>query len=231
MVRILAISDAEDRTLGEHFNRSRWQAKQIELIVSCGDLKPSYLDYLVSMFDVPCFYVRGNHDVTYTAQNTGAFTNLDGHVHRFKGVRFFGLEGSRWYNGGPAQYTERQMRWRAFWARLALMQTSGADVFVTHNPPRVCPLPEAQCVCVNPPPGEEPNRLGSPCWADPERKCWDMSDIPHRGFEVFRRLILKYQPRFFLHGHTHLGYGARPRELKIGQTRVIDVYGHVVLDV
>ena len=33
-----------------------------------------------------------------------------------------------------------------------------------------------------------------------------------------------------LHGHTHLGYGARPRELALGRTRVIDVYGYVLLD-
>jgi hypothetical protein len=55
MVRLLAVADTEDRSLSEHFNRSRWQNEKIELIVSCGDLKPSYLDYLISRFDVPCF--------------------------------------------------------------------------------------------------------------------------------------------------------------------------------
>jgi Icc-related predicted phosphoesterase len=230
-VRVLAISDMEERTLGEHFNKSRWQDKKIELIVSCGDLKPGYLDYLVSVFDVPCFYVRGNHDTSYSEQNTGAFVNLDGRVEKCKGVKFFGLEGSQWYNGGPAQYTEGQMRWRVFWARLTLMQSGGADVFIAHNPPRICPLPEKQCLCIHPPAGREPNKVGATCYADPERKCWDMADPPHRGFDVFHRMILKYQPRFFLHGHTHLGYGARPREFALGRTRVIDVYGHVVVDV
>jgi hypothetical protein len=123
------------------------------------------------------------------------------------------------------------MTWRAFWSRLTLMQHGGADVFVAHNPPRICPLPEKACRCVNPPPGTEPNKLGATCYVDPERRCWEMADLPHRGFEVFQSLILKHQPRFFLHGHTHLGYGARPREFQIGRTRVIDVYGHVILDV
>jgi Icc-related predicted phosphoesterase len=58
-----------------------------------------------------------------------------------------------------------------------------------------------------------------------------MADVPHRGFDVFHHLIMKQQPRFFLHGHTHLGYGARAREFQLGRTRVIDVYGHVILDV
>jgi hypothetical protein len=58
-----------------------------------------------------------------------------------------------------------------------------------------------------------------------------MGDRPHRGFDTFRRIILKYQPRFFLHGHTHLGYGTRPREATLGRTRIVDAYGYVVLDV
>jgi Icc-related predicted phosphoesterase len=231
MVRVLAVSDMEERTLSEHFNKSRWKNEKIELIVSCGDLKPSYLDYLVSVFDVPCFYVRGNHDTTYNERNVGACLNLDRHVESFRGVKFFGLEGSRWYNGGPAQYTEREMWWRVFWARLTLMQSGGADVYVAHNPPRICPLPEKQCLCINPPAGREPNKVGATCYVDPERMCWDMADVPHRGFDVFHHLIMKQQPRFFLHGHTHLGYGARPREFQLGRTRVIDVYGHVILDV
>ncbi len=231
MVRVLAVSDMEERTLSEHFNKSRWKNEKIELIVSCGDLKPNYLDYLVSVFDVPCFYVRGNHDTTYSERNVGACLNLDRHVESFRGVKFFGLEGSRWYNGGPAQYTEREMWWRVFWARLTLMQSGGADVYVAHNPPRICPLPEKQCLCINPPTGREPNKVGATCYVDPERKCWDMADVPHRGFDVFQHLIMKQQPRFFLHGHTHLGYGARPREFLLGRTRVIDVYGHVILDV
>ncbi|MBI3971703.1 MAG: metallophosphoesterase family protein [Chloroflexi bacterium] len=231
MVRILAVADTVDRTLYEHYNASRWQTVGVELIVSCGDLKPSYLDYLVSVFNVPCFYVRGNHDTMYEETPPSGCVNLHDRVETFNGVRFFGLEGSRWYNGGPAQYTERQMWWKAFWARWTLRQSGGVDVMMAHSAPRMCPLPEKRCLCIDPPAGTPPANLGQSCYVEPERRNWEMADLPHRGFETLRSLILKYQPRFFLHGHTHLGYGARPREMQIGRTRVIDVYGHVVLDV
>ncbi len=231
MVKILAVADTTDRALYEHFNQARWAKERIELIVSCGDLKPSYLDYLVSRFNVPCFYVRGNHDTTYAQDPPGGCTDIHDKVEEFKGIKLFGLGGSYWYNGGPAQYTERQMWWKAFWAQFHLRRTGGADVFVTHSAPRMCPLPEKQCVCVHPPPGSEPNPIGSTCRVDPERSTWDPSDLPHRGFDTLRSLILKYQPRFFLHGHTHLGYGTRPRELQLGRTRIIDAYGYVILDV
>ena len=231
MVRILAVADVVERALYEHFQKSRWEKAGIELIVSCGDLRPSYLDFLVSVFNVPCFYVRGNHDVTYTESPPGGCTNLHDHVEEFRGVRFFGLEGSRWYNGGPAQYTEREMWWKAYWARWTLRQAGGVDVVVTHSAPRHCPLPEQRCLCINPPKDSPPAAIGQTCYDDPARQNWDMADLPHRGFETFRQLAMRYQPRFWLHGHTHLGYGTRPRELLLGQTRVLDVYGHVVLDV
>jgi len=31
-------------------------------VLSCGDLPPYYLEFLVTVLDVPLFDVRGNHD-------------------------------------------------------------------------------------------------------------------------------------------------------------------------
>jgi Icc-related predicted phosphoesterase len=217
--------------LYEHYRRERWDKEGVELIVSCGDLNPGYLDFLVSTFNVPCFYVRGNHDTTYDQAPLGGCVNLHERVVPYKGVKFFGLEGSRWYNGGPAQYTEREMWWKTHWAGWTLRRAGGADVFVAHSAPRMCPLPERHCRCVHPPPGTPPAHLGQICYLDHERCNWELADLPHRGFDSVRQLILKFQPRLFLHGHTHLGYGTRPRELRLGRTRVIDAYGHVLLDV
>lgn len=230
-MRVLAVADSEDRLLYEHFKPERWEGAGIELILSCGDLRPAYLDFLVSAFNVPCFYVRGNHDTTYEENPPAGCINLDERLERYRGVRFFGLEGSRWYKGGPAQYHEGEMRWRAFWAGWTIRQAGGVDVVIAHSPPRICPLPEKRCVCILPPEGEDPVSLGLPCRLDAERKNWDMADLPHRGSGALRGLIQKFQPQYFLHGHTHLGYGIRPRELRLGRTRVVDTYGYVVLDV
>ncbi|MGH2354223.1 MAG: metallophosphoesterase family protein [Chloroflexota bacterium] len=227
---MLVVADVEDRALYQHFDPDRWARAGIELIVSCGDLRPGYLDFLVSSFNVPCFYVRGNHDTTYEVSPPGGCIDIDQRLERYKGVRFYGLEGSRWYNGGPAQYHESQMRWRAFWAGWAFRQAGGVDVIVAHSPPRICPFPEKRCPCVNPPPGIPTAAIGQPCYADPARRNWDMADLPHRGSDALRNLVVKHQPRFFLHGHTHLGYGTRPREFLLGRTRVVDTFGYVVID-
>ena len=42
-MRILAIADYEEGYLSEHFDRSRVQG--VDLVISCGDLDPDYLEY------------------------------------------------------------------------------------------------------------------------------------------------------------------------------------------
>ncbi len=36
-------------------------ARDVELIVSCGDLPSHYLEYIVFHVNVPLYYVMGNH--------------------------------------------------------------------------------------------------------------------------------------------------------------------------
>ena len=52
----------------------------------------------------------------------------------------------------------------------------------------------------------------------------DMEDLPHRGFACFRKLLEKYKPKFFVHGHVHLNYGRFPRKDTFGETTVINAY-------
>ena len=37
----------------------------------------------------------------------------------------------------------------------------------------------------------------------------DGEDLPHRGFQIFRELMERYQPKYFLHGHVHMRYGRK----------------------
>ena len=45
----------------------------------------------------------------------------------------------------------------------------------------------------------------------------------HKGFQVFNDLMDQYQPKWFIHGHMHLNYGANlPRVCTRGGTTVIN---------
>lgn len=53
----------------------------------------------------------------------------------------------------------------------------------------------------------------------------DGKDLPHMGFQVFNTLVDKYNPKYFIHGHTHLNYGREYQRLdNIGQTTVINAF-------
>ena len=59
-MRILTIADTECRALWDYFRPE--QLAGTDLILSCGDLDPDYLQFLVTMAGCPLLYVRGNHD-------------------------------------------------------------------------------------------------------------------------------------------------------------------------
>ena len=60
----------------------------------------------------------------------------------------------------------------------------------------------------------------------------DDSDYAHRGFETFRPLVESLKPRYLVHGHVHLNYGANiPRVEWLGETQVVNAYERYVLDI
>ena len=130
-MKLLAVSDAADPGLWEYFTKDKLEG--VDAILSCGDLPSSYLSFLVTMGNIPVFYVHGNHDARYEQQPPAGCQCIDGELVRFKGYCILGLGGCFRYSGGPHQYTERTMRRRIarLWGRL---RRSGVDILVTHAP-------------------------------------------------------------------------------------------------
>lgn len=57
----------------------------------------------------------------------------------------------------------------------------------------------------------------------------DLDDYAHRGFRCFLQLIERYRPRWFVHGHTHLNYGAS-RLSRYGDTEIVNAWQRYVID-
>jgi Icc-related predicted phosphoesterase len=57
------------------------------------------------------------------------------------------------------------------------------------------------------------------------------SDPPHRGLRAVRRAVEWMHPRWLLHGHVHPYGRDTPREGRLGETRVINVVGHRLIEV
>ena len=208
-MQILTLSDEVVQEVYSASAKERF--RDVQMILGCGDLRPSYLEFAVSSLNVPCFYVPGNHDgrpesTAYgqtVAQPEGCI-NIDGRVVREGGLSIAGLGGSPWYNGEGFQYTERQMFFRVYLLALRLFlrqrrDGSPLDIMIAHAPPR---------------------------------GIHDIETMAHRGFEAFRWLIDRFKPRYFIHGHVHRSYGSNnPTETIVGRTTVINTSGYRVVNV
>jgi len=196
-IKILSVSDTVEPLLKQPSDSG--QLADIDMIISCGDLPPEYLSVLAHYINAPLYYVCGNHDIRYDSKPPEGGSNLHNRLISFKGINVVGLEGSHWYNGGPYQYTENQMRSILRRLRPNLWWRGRTDVIVTHAPPR---------------------------------HIHDAEDPCHRGFECFHRLINKYQPQYFIHGHIHRTFDdPSDRITVVGKTKVVNTYGYHILEV
>ena len=83
---------------------------EFDLIISCGDLSPSYLEFLVTMARCPLLYVHGNHDELYDTRPPEGCICIDDRIYVHNGVRILGLGGSHRYRDGKYMFSEGQMR-------------------------------------------------------------------------------------------------------------------------
>ena len=195
-MKILCVSDEECPALWDYYVPGR--LKDYDLILSAGDLKASYLSFLVTMARCPVFYVHGNHDTSYDHKPPEGCDCIDDYLVEYNGLRILGLGGCPWYHPGKFQFTEKDMKRRLRKLRFALWRAGGVDIVVTHAPPK---------------------GVG------------DLDDPAHQGFETLLELMDKYRPKYLLHGHVHLRYGAdQTRVRQYGDTQVINVCERYVLE-
>jgi Icc-related predicted phosphoesterase len=133
-MKILTVSDRVEPILYKRFEPD--QFKNIDLILACGDLPPEYLSFLHDRLNAPLFFVRGNHDIRHLSKPPDGCIDLNTRMIKYEGIKFLGLEGSRWYNGGPFQYREMEMRRKILRLKPQLWWKGGVDIIITHAPPR-----------------------------------------------------------------------------------------------
>ena len=133
-MKILAVSDEEAKILYDYYRPGVLSG--YDVILSCGDLKRAYLEFLVTMSNTPLVYVRGNHDDRLVADPPTGCVCADGDVVKVNGLRIMGLGGAYKYRPGLNMYTERQMERRAEKLRFKAWRAGGVDIILTHAPPR-----------------------------------------------------------------------------------------------
>ena len=143
-MKVLVVADTVTPELLEPAGRGGGLS-DIDLIISCGDLPPEYLEKLKFHYDVPLLYVLGNHDLRYTSSLPRGCSLIDRRIVKHRSLRIVGFSGSRWYNGGINQYREREMGRYLFRMKFDLWRSGGVDIVVTHAPPRHIHDEEDRC--------------------------------------------------------------------------------------
>ncbi len=207
-VKILFVSDK----VVDHLYSSKIveKHKDVDLIVGCGDLPYYYLEFILSMLNVPLLYVHGNHDPqqeyladgTAIAGPTGG-ANLHGRILKEQNLLLAGLEGSIRYKDGCFQYTQKEM-WLNVLALAPklwlnkLVYGRYLDILVAHSPPYGIHNGE---------------------------------DRIHVGFRAFLWLMKTFKPRYLVHGHRHVYNPAEIIETQFEETKVINIYPYRVLEI
>lgn len=195
-MKILAIADEESAYYWDFYEKGKLEG--IDLIISCGDLEPSYLEFLATFANVPVLYVHGNHDQKYDLHPPDGCICIENDIYVHEGVRILGLGGSMKYKDASHHYTENQMRLRVLKMWIKIFFRGGFDILVTHAP------------------AYELN---------------DGTDLPHRGFKIFRTLLDHYKPKYFLHGHVHISYGRKHKRYdQYKKTQVINAYERCIFE-
>ncbi|HEV2128213.1 MAG TPA: metallophosphoesterase [Thermomicrobiales bacterium] len=209
-LRILAVSDDVDQRIYNSSVRDRMG--DVDMVIGCGDLPASYLEFLSDALLRPVYYVLGNHaeELTRagergTPKHPEGCIDLGGKVVRDpgSGLILAGLPGSvRYSQSDPVQYTEWEMRWMIlkmapllFYNRMRYGRA--VDILVTHSPPR---------------------HVG------------DREDPAHQGFIAMRRFLRRFRPAYQLHGHVHLYDRSKPNVVRFMDTDVINVFPYQRLE-
>lgn len=205
-MKILAVSDKIIPVI--YSAAVRQQFADVSLVIGCGDLPYYYLEYILTVLDKPLFFVRGNHAnvVEYGPMGERRWPwgaeDMHRKLVRWNGLLIAGFEGSRRYNQGPFQYTDREM-WGAVMGMVPQLLLNRVlygrylDILVTHSPPY---------------------QVG------------DAEDPAHIGFRAYRWLLERFQPRLMIHGHIHIYHPKTPWHRQYAQTDIINCYGYQVVD-
>lgn len=220
-MKILCVSDQIDPLVYSSNIKERY--KDIDLVLSAGDLPMEYLDFIVSSLNKPVYFVFGNHNLT----EFGLYHRIAGSIPKgipadncldpegchgttyigFKNIRegnllIAGVSGSLRYNDGLNQYTDKQMKRHllSLVPRLIMNKIRFGrylDILVTHASPA---------------------------------GIHDKNDPCHQGFASFLWFMKAFKPRYLIHGHIHLYDLQDIRVSRYLDTTVINAYSHYILD-
>lgn len=207
MTKVLAVSDQVVERI--YALAADGHFRDVSLILGCGDLPYAYLEYLITVLNIPLYYVPGNHDPAYSSYRSISYaeggSNLDLKTAYVNGLLLAGLGGSiRYRPDGVNQYTQVQAFFRASRLLLRLLVSQKQycrklDILITHSPPF---------------------------------EIHDDDSHAHQGLKALNFVLRVTRPRYHLHGHTHFyRNNLEDSVTQVGRTTVMNIFPYKVIEI
>ena len=261
-MKILVIADEEINELWQGWNSAEAEKlKDVNLILSAGDLHPHYLEFLVTILNVPLLYVRGNHDTCYDDNPPEGCMDIDDKIVEVEElpsggsvIRRPGLMG-RWDDFMQKVHGHvlpdiirrgaKPRRIRIAGLGGSMRYGNGEDMYTEKEmKARVTRLKyyilqtqaaskkNAMCYVGGSLKKDERRKLDIFLTHAPSKGCGDMDDIPHRGFSCFNDFMNELHPAYHLYGHVHPQYGHYVAEsIHPSGAKQINVCGMHILEI
>lgn len=232
-MKILCVSDQIDPMI--YNQNARELFPDIDLILCAGDLPMDYIDFIVSVFNKPTYFVFGNHNLKEfkyydkTQMNEMRFTHMShdatSHAH---GGQYLGFKTDINHNlsfidpetgketplliagiPGSIRYNNglNQYTDRQMKARLLRLVPR-----LLYNKFKYGRYLDILLTHATP------------------RHVHDKEDPCHKGFDSLNWFVEKYKPTYMVHGHIHL-YDMREERIgKYWNTMIVNAYAHTTIE-
>jgi uncharacterized protein len=231
-MNILAVSDNPSKSLENIVEDSPEKLRNIDLIVSCGDLDKSYLEFLVDGLSKALFFVCGNHPCDEgfeeppdqerlkeiniripefskkRVKHIAGFSDMHGRVEIFGDYIFAGFSGAMLYGDSEQQFSDADMSRVVNKVIRKIKWVRLKEKLARIKPRELIVISHAPVYGIH-----------------------DKPDSGHRGFKSFLNLLKKMSPALWLHGHIHI-FDRREKQVTVVDcTTVVNAYNCKVINI
>lgn len=231
-MKILCVSDFVDPLI---YNQNvKAQFSDIDAILCAGDLPMDYVDFIVTMFNKPTYFVFGNHnlkeyhyyhkDSRIDSASINAYNDTS-HAHGAIYAGFKALLNSELMIKDPETGKVRPLLIAG--ASGTLKYNKGLNQFTDK---------QMKWKLLKLVPRLKRNKRKYGKYLDiflthaTPRHIHDHEDPCHKGFDCYNWFIQKFAPTYMVHGHIHLYDMREERTGKYYETTVVNAYSHCIIE-
>lgn len=231
-MKILCVSDFVDPLI---YNQNvKKSFSDIDMILCAGDLPMDYIDFIVSVFNKPTYFIFGNHnlkeyhyyhrDSRIESQTTNIYAEANAaHGGVYSGFKVFQNEELMFLDPATGKKTPLLLAGTSGTLRYNKGINQYSDLHMKLKLIMMIP----QLI---------KNKIKYGRYLDiflthaSPRHIHDHEDPCHMGFECYNWFLQKFKPTYMVHGHIHL-YDMREERIgKYYDTTVVNAYSHCVIE-